>query len=106
MDPVGDKVDEIRKNINLLINFDPTNINTGVDPVGDKAGLALETFGRVDEIRKHIIAMKSWTSDKIRKYDIALMLLTDEEKAKYGKNIVAIAYDILTNINDLPNSQI
>ena len=92
MDSVGD--DEIRKNINLIINYtpnegNPTNINTGVD-----------------KIRKHITEMKSWTSDEVRKYDIELMLLTDEEKAKYGKNIVPIAYDILTNINDLPNSQI
>jgi hypothetical protein len=57
MDPVGD--DEIRKNINLIINYtpnegNPTNINTGVD-----------------EIRKHIIAMKSWNHEDIRKYDIA-----------------------------------
>jgi len=74
----NESIAAIRNGINLIINHNPNNIE------------------EINEIRKHISKMKSMSPKTLRKYDIALTFLTDEEKEKYGKNIVPIAYDILT----------
>src|SRR5271156_3699532 len=79
---------EIRNGINLIINHNPNNIN------------------EVDEIKRHVRAMLSMGIEGVKKYDIALVFLTDEEKEKYGNNIVPIAYDILTKPYTLKKGEV